>query len=183
MENFCGIYHLHKLIKDPTCFKNPDKPSCINLLLTNFPKSFLKSQTLETGLSDFHKLTLAILKIRYKKQRPLVVTYRDYKNFSNETFRTELLSAMERYSNISFADFDSEFLYLLGKHAPVKKIYIRANQKKIMDKELNQSIMVRSKLRNKFLKFKTEDNRLAYAKQRNYCVKLLQQKSDNTLKT
>ena len=33
------------------------------------------------------------------------------------------------------------------------------------------------------LKLKTEENRLAYAKQRNYCVKLLQQKSDNTLKT
>ena len=90
---------------------------------------------------------------------------------------------MERYSNISFAGFHSEFPYLLGKHGPVKKRYIRANHKKIMDKELNQSIMVKSKLRNKFLKFKTEDNRLAYAKQRNYCVKLLQQKSDNTLKT
>ena len=45
-----------------------------------------------------------------------------------------------------------------------------------MDKELNQEIMVMSKLRNKFLKHKTEANRLAYAKQRNYCVKLLQQK-------
>ena len=52
-----------------------------------------------------------------------------------------------------------------------------------MDKELHQAIMVRSKLRNKFLKLKTEENRLAYAKQHNYCVKLLQQKSDNTLKT
>ena len=63
---FCGTYHLHNLIKDPTCFKNPDKPSCIDLLLTNFPKSFLKSPTLETGLSDFHKLTLTVLKIHYK---------------------------------------------------------------------------------------------------------------------
>ena len=45
-----------------------------------------------------------------------------------------------------------------------------------MGKELNQAIMVRCKLRNKFLKLKTEENRLAYAKQSNYCVKLLQQK-------
>ena len=42
-----------------------------------------------------------------------------------------------------------------------------------MDKELNQVIMVRSKLRNKFLKLKTEENRFAYNRQRNYCVKLL----------
>ena len=86
MENFCGAYHLHNLINGPTCFKNPDKPSCIDLLQTNFPKSFLKSQTLETSLSDFHKLMLTVLKIQYKKQKPLVVTYRDYKNFSNESF-------------------------------------------------------------------------------------------------
>ena len=95
--------------------------------------------------------------------------------------KTELLSAMKSYNNISFADFHSKFLYLLGKHGPIKKRYIIANQKK--EKELNQTIMVRSKLRNKFLKLKTEENRLPYARQRNYCLKLLQQKSDNTLKT
>ena len=121
MENFRGTYLLHNLIKDPTCFKNPDKPSSIDLLLTNFPKSFSKSQTLETGLFDFHKLTLTVLKIPYKKQKPLVVTYRDYKNYPNETFRTELLSAMERYSNISFAGFHSEFLYLLGSMHQLRK--------------------------------------------------------------
>ena len=45
-----------------------------------------------------------------------------------------------------------------------------------MDKEINQAIMVRSKLCTKFLKLKTEENSLEYAMQRNYCVKLLQQK-------
>ena len=163
MANFCGTYHRHNLIKDHTCFKNPDKPSCIDLILTNFPKPFLKSQTLETALSKIFKLTLTVIKIHYK-------------NLSNESFRSEFSSAMERYGNISFADFHSEFLYLLAKHAPVKKKHIKANQNNFMDKELNQAIMVRSKLRNKFLKLKTEENRLAYAKQRNYFVKLLQQK-------
>ena len=86
MDNFCGIYHLHNLIKDPTCFQNPDKPSCIDLLLTNFPKSFLKSQTLETGLSDLHKLTLIVRKISYKKQKPLVIKYRDYKTSQVKVF-------------------------------------------------------------------------------------------------
>ena len=32
MENVCGTCHLHNLIKDPTCFKNSDKPSCTDLL-------------------------------------------------------------------------------------------------------------------------------------------------------
>ena len=47
-----------------------------------------------------------------------------------------------------------------------------------MDKELNQAIMVRSKLRKKFLKIKTEENRLVTAKKGYYS-----KKRDNTLKT
>ena len=45
-----------------------------------------------------------------------------------------------------------------------------------MDKELTQAIMIRSKLRNKFLKFKTEENRFAYAKQPNCFSKLLKER-------
>ena len=71
--NFCETYHLHNLIKDPTCSKNLDKPSCIDLILTIFLKSFVKPQTLETALSDFHKLTLTALKIHYEKQKPVIV--------------------------------------------------------------------------------------------------------------
>ena len=56
VENFCGTYHLHNLIKDPKRFKNPNKSSCIDWLLTNFANSFLKSKTLETGWSNFHEL-------------------------------------------------------------------------------------------------------------------------------
>ena len=67
MENFCGTHHLHNLIKAPTCFKKSDKQSSIDLLLTNLPNLFLKSQTLETGLSDSYKLMLTVLKIHYKK--------------------------------------------------------------------------------------------------------------------
>ena len=71
---------------------------------------------------------------------------------------------------------------MLGKHAPVKKKCIRANQKNFIDKELNQEIMVRSKLRNKFLKLITGENRLAYAKQRNACVKLITTKKVSILR-
>ena len=164
MENVCGTYHLHNLLEDPTCFKNTYKRSCIDLLLTyqtnklqtNFGKEpLLKSQTLETGWTDFHKSTLTVIKTHYKKQNSLVVTYRDYKNFSNGTLWTEVLRAMERYSNISFVDFQLEFIYLFSKHASVRKRYIRANQKNAMAKELNQATMVRSKLCNNFLKLNT----------------------------
>ena len=42
-----------------------------------------------------------------------------------------------------------------------------------MNKELSKAIMARSRLRNKSLKLKTEDARIAHKKQRNVCVSLL----------
>ena len=35
MKLFCETYDLSSLIKVPTCYKNPEEPSCIDLLLTN----------------------------------------------------------------------------------------------------------------------------------------------------
>ena len=57
-EQFCGTYNLKSLFKVPTCFKSIENPSCIDLILTNHPKCFQNSDVYETGLSDFHKLTL-----------------------------------------------------------------------------------------------------------------------------
>ena len=50
VDNFCGCYSLKSLIKKPKCFKNPDNPTCIDLILTN--RRFQNSTIIETGLSD-----------------------------------------------------------------------------------------------------------------------------------
>ena len=42
--------------------------------------------------------------------------------------------------------------FLKNKYASEKRKYIRANQANFMDSRLNHVIMLRSKLRNKFLK-------------------------------
>ena len=42
-----------------------------------------------------------------------------------------------------------------------------------MSKELNKAIMTRSRLRHKYLNEKSADSKIAYDKQRNYCVNLL----------
>ena len=55
----------------------------------------------------------------------------------------------------------------------MKKEHLRANQGEFMTKELNKSIMTRSRFRNKYLKEKSADSKNAYEKQRNYCVNLL----------
>ena len=86
MRNFCNSYSLNGLIKQPTCFKNPENPSCIDLILTNKPRSFQSTCVIETGLSDFNRMTVSVLKTHFCKLPPKVVTYRDFKKFENERF-------------------------------------------------------------------------------------------------
>ena len=67
----------------------------------------------------------------------------------------------------------------LDKHAPLKKRYVRANQSPFMNKKLSKEIMKRSRLRNKFLNIKSDTDRKAYNKQRNYVVSLLRNEKNN----
>ena len=39
VKNVFRSYNLTSLINKPTCYKNPDRPSCIDLILTNCPRS------------------------------------------------------------------------------------------------------------------------------------------------
>ena len=50
--------------------------------------AFLKhSCVTETGLSDFYKMVATVMKRTYRKMEPIVIKYRDYKYFCNDTFR------------------------------------------------------------------------------------------------
>ena len=60
LASFCTFYNFKSFINKTTCYKNPDNPSCTDLILTNCPNYFQNLSTFETGLSDFHKLTLTL---------------------------------------------------------------------------------------------------------------------------
>ena len=67
-----------------------------------------------------------------------------------------------------FIDLD-----ILNKHAPMKQKHFKSNQGKFMTKDLHQAIMKRPRLRNKFLRDRTDYSREQYKNQRNLCVSLL----------
>ena len=67
----------------------------------------------------------------------------------------------------------------LNSFAPIKKKYAGGNQMPFMTKNLSKKIMTRSRLRNKYLKNKTEENRLLYTQQRNKSVSLLRKTKMN----
>ena len=62
MAGFCDTYDLRSLLTEPKCDENPENPTCIDLILLNFHNSCV----FETGLSDFHQMTLTLMKVLFK---------------------------------------------------------------------------------------------------------------------
>ena len=89
MKTFSDSYNLKSLVKEATCFKNVNKPSCIDLILTNKPLCFQHTNIIETGLSDFHKLALTILRSKFQMQPTKILHYRCYRGFNNELFQND----------------------------------------------------------------------------------------------
>ena len=73
ISGFSEIYNTKNIINEKSCFKNPENPTCIDLILTNRPRSFQDSTVVETGLSHFHKMCVTMMKIYHCKQRPSVI--------------------------------------------------------------------------------------------------------------
>ena len=90
LTDFCELYNLKNLITEPTCYKNPNNPSLADIILTNRRSNFRDSETIETGLSDHHKMIITVLKSEIKKKDPIQINYRTYKNFDENYFRHEL---------------------------------------------------------------------------------------------
>ena len=113
----------------------------------------------------------------FKKLKPRAINYRSYKHFLNEACRESLLDELSKEVFVNNDDGLQRFcdinINILNSHAPRNRKLARGNQMPFITKDLSKAIMKRSRLRNNFLKNKTEQNKTLYTKQRNYCVSLL----------
>ena len=82
----------------------------------------------------------------------------------------------------SLASFIKIFIDTLNKHAPIKKKYIRANHSNFVTKALQKAIVLRSSLRNIFLKEKSLESKKAY-NSATFTFKWLNKLGKNTIKT
>ena len=175
LKNFMDLHNLKNLIKEKTCFFK-DHKSSIDVILTNKPRRFFKSQCYELGISDCHTMVSTCLRSQVARLKPKTLTYRSMKNYEKDKFLKELeyeLSSLTFLDvNQSYNDLIYKLTKLLDKHAPLKHKKMRGNQAKFMNKKLSKAIMKRSSLKTKYLKNKTLLNRTNYKKQRNLCVKL-----------
>ena len=86
MSGFCDILGYKNLIRDTTCYKNPENPSSTGLVLTNNLRSFRNSSVIEAGLSDFHRTVVTAMKTSFQRLKSRVVNYRDYRSLKNKVF-------------------------------------------------------------------------------------------------
>ena len=68
IKSFCKNSNLTNLIKQPTCYKNPDSPTCIGLILSHLTRSFLSTYAIDR-LSHFHLMTLNVMNKSFKKNQ------------------------------------------------------------------------------------------------------------------
>ena len=65
-------------------------------------------------------------------------------------------------NSLDFGSLKKCFMELLNKVAPLKTKFLRANHSKFVTKDLSKAIMLRTKLRNQFLKNRNLEARTKY---------------------
>ena len=65
---------------------------------------------------------------------------------------------------MDYEEFKDIFMNVLNKYAPINETIIRGNTAPFMNKTLSKAFMVRSRLKNKYNEFPTEENHLNHKK-------------------
>ena len=68
---FLYQHYLFNLVRVGTCSRNSSKPTSVDLFLTSKITHFQNIVAVCSGLSDFHKLVLTVLKTSFDKKNPV----------------------------------------------------------------------------------------------------------------
>ena len=90
-DTFLYQHELKNVNKEPTCYKNSKRPSCIDFILTNNRRSFFKINTLFTGSSDFHKLVLSVFKTTFCKSKLKRNNIQKFQEFSRRKLQSGII--------------------------------------------------------------------------------------------
>ena len=95
LRNYLELYDLKNLVKEKTCFKSVENPSCVDLFLTNCSRSFQHTNVISTGPI----MIITVLKTTLKKAKPKEMFYRCYKKFDRYVFRNHIRAKLANCEN------------------------------------------------------------------------------------
>ena len=104
----------------------------------------------------------------FKNLKPRTINYRAYKHFSNEAYRESPLHELSKEVFVNNDDGLQKFcdinINILNRHTPRKRKLAQGNQMPFITKDLSKAVMKRSRMRNNFLKNRTEENKTLHTK-------------------
>ena len=117
--------------------------------------SFFKTETVFTGLSDFHKLVLPVFKLHFLKAKTMEMSYRNLRDFKKDNFNWDLQNRLSAESVEECTPF--VFLDFFNKQTHLKKNVVRANHAPYIT--LRKAIMKLPHLEKIYFKNKTPDGK------------------------
>ena len=122
LSQFLFEMNSKNIVNEPTCSKSLSNPGYIDLVITNSSSNFQNTKTISTGLLDFHKMFVSVLKHTFHRHAPKVLVYRDCRNFNRVIFKREPEDKLNQQVN-EYKHFEKIFLEILNIHAPIKINY------------------------------------------------------------
>ena len=101
-------------------------------------------------------MTVTVMKTFFEKLQPRVVNYRDYKYLESDRFKTDVLSESGK-ANIE--ENENGLYNFLDACKRILDIRRRGNHMSFMNEALSKEIMTKARLRNKFLKDRSEQKK------------------------
>ena len=99
-----------------------------------------------------------------------------------DNFKAELEDKLKGGIETEYSNFQNIFIEVLNNQAPAEKKNVRFNNKPFMIKTLRTAIMHRSRLKNIYIRKKSDKNWENYKKQEIFVLNFLVKLKQNTLK-
>ena len=188
LKEFCELYDLQNIIKDPTCFMKNCNPSLLDVFLTNSKKQCIRTLNFATGISDCHNMISTVINITIPNMEKQKISYRSYRNFNYEDFVNDLNKipvpevVAERDQDLinkNYNSFELAFNEVIDKHIPVKQTYVKNEQLPYMNRQLRKAIYAKKMAYHKYLKHKNPRLWEDYRIKRNFVNKLKKKSLNN----
>ena len=178
LKDLLDVYNLTNKVSGPTCFKNPENPSSIDVILCNCPCRISSCLNECIGVSDCHNITVAASKMFAPKLPPKQIIYRSYKNYNEEDYIKDLQETPFQVADIFNDEEDKLWFHnklldeVINRHAPQKKRVRKARQLPYMNSELRKAINVKGMLKRKNDKYNNAYTFESFQVQRNKVTSL-----------
>ena len=152
------------------------EPSLLDVILTNRPRQFQRTQSIIDGISNVHATVVTTTKAYVQYPKCKIIKSRSYYKLNRQLFLDDLaatnLTTCHNVQDINdcWKMFNDGFRNVVVDHAPIKERKIWSDQLPFLNKHLRQSIWSRKRLYKKILTNRSDENWEAYRKQRNLCV-------------